>query len=146
MTIPTEPIIRFEQRIKRDDSGCWLWLGAVNAPGYGTFNPRTATKVYAHRWAYEHWVGPIPSHLELDHLCHVRRCVNPEHLEPVTRAENQRRTRTALATHCDRGHPYDAENTYRRPDIGTRLCRTCRRLRRAEVAAATRNNGDKEHP
>lgn len=71
-------------------SGCWRWLGS-RTYGYGLFRPGVPYR--AHRWAYEHWIGPIPDGLTLDHLCQDHGCVNPWHLEPVTRAENIRRHR-----------------------------------------------------
>jgi hypothetical protein len=70
------------------DGDCWLWRAHVMRNGYGYFD-----KGYAHRWAYQHMVAEIPEGLELDHLCRVRNCVNPYHLEPVTHAENHRRRR-----------------------------------------------------
>lgn len=86
--------------------------------------------VHAHRLAYEAVKGPIPAGLQIDHLCRVRNCVNPDHLEAVTQQENVRRGRvgenTRSKTHCPQGHPYDEANTYRNP-AGSRNCRTCHR-------------------
>jgi hypothetical protein len=79
--------------------------------------------------AHELIVGPIPEDREIDHLCRVRNCVNPEHLEIVTKGENLRRgweARRALVIECRRGHPFNDENTYL-PPRGGRECRTCRR-------------------
>lgn len=76
-----------------DHTGCWRWLGNISR-GYGRCkgDPESPQKTrLAHRVFYEHHVGPIPEGLELDHLCRNRWCVNPEHLEPVTRAVNVRR-------------------------------------------------------
>ncbi len=115
---------------------CWMWIAHVNRHrGYGHFNAG-GREGYAHRFAYELLVGPIPDGLELDHLCRVRHCVNPAHLEPVTRRENVLRGQAPSAyqarqTCCIRGHLFNAENTYIRPDNGARQCRTCRRLREA---------------
>jgi hypothetical protein len=80
---------------RRDPSGCWLWLGQRNAWGYGHFRrtlvPGTHVAVKAHRFAFELAVGPIPPGLTLDHLCGRPACVRPDHLEPVSNAENLRR-------------------------------------------------------
>lgn len=123
------PEIILAKSIPEPNTGCWLWLGAVTSGGYGTLylDGRTAS---AHRTAYEAFVSPIPDSLEIDHLCRVRSCVNPRHLEPVTRRENGRRghgliRRNSAATECPRGHPYTTENT--RLYAGRRFCRMCRR-------------------
>ena len=117
-------------------SGCWLW-NAADRSGYGTTWKEGARKgdkdVLAHVEVYERLVGPIPRGLELDHLCRVPSCVNPAHLEPVTHRENILRGISPAAIHarkteCPKGHKYDGENLYRRPD-GSRLCRACRILR-----------------
>lgn len=86
--------------------GCWLWLGALGRGGYGLSRHRGVLSV-VHRVAYELLVGPIPEGLQLDHLCRVRHCVNPDHLEPVTALENVRRSRgwfNTPAHECARGH------------------------------------------
>jgi hypothetical protein len=70
---------------------CWLWRGALDGQGYGQLKAPGNTTVRAHRWVYEQLVGPIPDGLQLDHLCRVIICVNPDHLDPVTQAENVRR-------------------------------------------------------
>lgn len=114
--------------------GCLLWQGALTPNGYGTLSRGTApnrTRWLAHRYAYTLAVGPVPTGLDLDHLCRVRACINPEHLEPVTRRENLLRGQTinairAAQTSCVNGHPFDEANTARRPD-GTRRCRACHR-------------------
>ena len=118
---------------------CWLWTGSVarRRGGYGQFRLASAGRkrmVKAHRVAYELLVGPIPEGLEPDHLCRNPRCVNPDHLEPVTHHENVLRgmspsAQGARADHCIHDHPFDEANTYYRPDNGTRQCRTCARER-----------------
>src|SRR5690348_9305170 len=82
-------------RVDRDDGdGCWLWRGA-KSKGYG--QARIDGRVYyVHRLLFEAERGPVPEGLELDHLCRVRWCVRPSHLEPVTPAENTRRMRAAV--------------------------------------------------
>ena len=69
--------------------GCWEWV-AGTSDGYGQFWVK-GSNMSAHRYAYELLIGPVPNGLDLDHLCMCRRCVNPAHLEPVTRAENNAR-------------------------------------------------------
>lgn len=120
--------------------GCLLWQGATTGNGYGALARGTRGKSgyqrwLAHRYAYTIMVGPIPAGLDLDHLCRVRHCINPEHLEPVTRRENLLRGQTTTAeraaqTSCINGHPFDEANTYRRNDgrnDHTRRCRACHR-------------------
>lgn len=115
---------RFWSKVNKSAPGdCWLWLGCLSH-GYGVFY-YMKRKSRAHRWAYEQANGPIPAGLELDHLCRVTACVNPAHLEPVTHAENMRRSTSATAVNtakstCPRGHPYDMIKSK-----GGRWCRQC---------------------
>ena len=122
---------RFWGKVEFTDT-CWLWT-ASGVREYGCFYV-DGGNVYAHRWAYEFCVGPIPEGLELDHLCRVSRCVNPDDLEIVTHRVNVLRgfgltAANVRKTHCAQGHPFDAENTYLRPDDGTRQCRRCTYIR-----------------
>ena len=123
-----------------DKSGeCWIWQGSKLPNGYGTLVIGSRTdgsrqRHYAHRLAYEIAVGEIPDGLQIDHLCNVRDCVNPAHLEPVTTQENSRRGAERRQS-CKRGHPFAGENLYIRPD-GYRECLTCRRMTSGEKAAA----------
>ena len=116
------------QGLIKAESDCWIWTGGLRGDGYGKLRNRQA-----HRVIYERIVERIPEGLELDHLCRVTACVNPTHLEPVTRLENMRR-RSAAYTHCKHGHAYTAQNTYITPS-GSRDCRTCIRRRVAEYRA-----------
>lgn len=83
------PERRFWQNVSKS-AGCWEWQGAVMGGGYGAIKVE-GRRVPAHRFAYELLVGPIGEGLEIDHLCRNRSCVNPEHLEPVTRSVNVKR-------------------------------------------------------
>lgn len=118
-----------DERVTVKPDGCWDWSNA-NAGGYGMWTQHGVT-IPAHRLMYRLLVGPIPVGRDLDHLCRNRRCVNPEHLEPVTRRENLLRGETipasrAAQTHCHQGHPLTGPNLYRRPDGKGRDCRLCR--------------------
>ena len=114
---------------------CWLWTG-VTSKGYGLMGAG-GRKYRVHRFAYELLVGPIPDGLVLDHLCRVRNCVNPAHLEPVTDLENILRGERASKTHCIHGHEFTPENTSRNA-AGHRDCLTCKRGRNARHRARRR--------
>lgn len=117
-------------------TACWLWKAGRHRGGYGEFWAGEYT-VYAHRFAYESSVGPIPDGLKVDHLCRVRACVNPSHLEPVTNRENTLRGDTipaacARKTHCPKGHAYSGDNLYVSPSRGDRECVSCQRAKQRE--------------
>lgn len=135
---------------------CWLWTAFLDRDGYGLFSNRQAGTNRAYRWAYEAAVGPIPDGLVLDHLCRVRACIRPDHLEPVTDKVNAERGQKAQQAACIRGHEFTEKNTYIKPN-GTRCCRACRnertktpearqahaeaeRRRRARLKAASRGD------
>ena len=133
-----KPVALIERVLRRivvdEETGCWLWQGAVGHNGYGRIGEH-GREFRPHRVTYEHFIGPIPDGLTLDHLCHTndaecfdgadclhRRCCNPEHLEVVTIGENVRRG-TARLTHCKHGHEFTPENTIQ--TATQRVCREC---------------------
>lgn len=119
---------RFDAKWELDDgTGCWNWLAGNNSAGYGVISLGRATEgnVLAHRLSYKLHAGEIQQDLELDHLCRNVRCVNPDHLEPVTHQENVLRgvsppAFNARKTHCDKGHPLTAGKS-------GRTCKVCAR-------------------
>jgi HNH endonuclease len=135
---------RFWEKVDKTD-GCWHWTAAKNQGGYGRFY-LAGGLVQAHRFSYELLVGEIPDDLDLDHTCRNHSCVNPAHLEPVTNAENIRRSPLIgwAKTHCARGHVFTRDSTYIRPGNGRRMCRICYKDRDAEKVArkkAARHGG-----
>lgn len=122
-------------------SGCWLWQAALGGDGYGRAWMPGGTGGMAHRVVYELLAGKIPSGLHLDHICGVRHCVNPDHLEPVTWKENNRRAGLKRRQDtCVRGHLMEGENVAFRPSSEARYCRECNRVQ----ALAWRNARDPE--
>ncbi len=119
----TDPVTRFIAKVNFTDA-CWEWTGTCNQFDYGNFTPSDKKVQKAHRYAWETFVGPIPEGLVIDHLCRNPRCVNPDHLEPVTQQINVRRGAHSIKTHCVNGHAYTDENAYWRAD-GRRSCRLC---------------------
>ena len=108
--------------------GCIPWIGYVTPDGYGRFRI-DGEKRGAHRVAYQLFVGPIPTGMEVDHLCFCRHCVNPEHLRILTPRDNKsRHNRRNAGTTCRKGHAMTSENTIFRKD-GTRKCRECDKIR-----------------
>jgi|GEM_PF-572312 len=115
---------------------CRLWRGSCNDKGYGQLRVHRKTRRAA-RVAYELFKGPIPKRYVLDHLCRRRRCINEDHLEPVTNRVNLLRgntfaSRHAMKTHCANGHAFSVENTYlyswpkwKGPRCPVRMCRQC---------------------
>lgn len=116
---------RWLAKVRLTPFGCWEWTAGQSHTGYGQHG-----KHLAHIYVWELLVGPVPPGLELDHLCRNTLCVSPEHLEPVTHAENVRRGRSGrwqlAKTHCGQGHKFSPENTYV-PPRGGRSCRECTR-------------------
>lgn len=151
--VPERTPVTVEDRFwsKVDKGGpdeCWVWTATLSR-GYGWFylgdeqGDRVSKGMGAHRWLYLRTIGPIPEGLDLDHLCRNPPCVNPSHMEPVTRKENLARgtvgmggRRNAAKTHCPAGHPYEGNNL-RVSAGGARSCRACARewMRRRRATA-----------
>lgn len=134
MPIKKEWIDRFHKFVLPEpNSGCWLWDGYVDEGGYGRFSPQwKISPMYAHRASYEIHNGPIPSGMNIDHKCRMRCCVNPDHLEAVSQAENiNRGNLVALRrerTHCKNGHELVPGDFYMRKTH--KVCLVCDRERR----------------
>ena len=120
-------IERFHNRyIPVPESGCWLWLGSqLDERGYGKMK-LNGKSILAHRYSYELHKGPIPLNLTIDHLCHVKQCVNPDHLEAVTSGENLRRSNNPnmilmRSGKCRNGH----QKTHENMQPINRACKIC---------------------
>lgn len=123
---------RFWSKVEITDT-CWLWLGYLEKGGYGRFRVGNVMCM-AHRFSYMYFVRPIPEGLTIDHLCRVRNCVRPDHLEPVTQLENNRRgdsDHNKFKFRCKYGHAFNRQNT-RLTRLGRRQCRKCDRIRHRE--------------
>lgn len=120
---------RFIAKVSVSETGCWLWNGYVDKKGYGVFGVGNRKLSKAHRYSYERFIGKVPDGLFLDHLCRVRNCVNPHHLEPVTNQENVIRGFFARGPrkNCKKGHPFTEENTYINPRR-VMCCKTCQKV------------------
>jgi hypothetical protein len=122
-----------EDRIARKftivDDGCWEWTDSHRSRGYGALKVggKRGQMVDAHLITYRTFVGPVPEGLELDHICRNRACINPDHLEPVTRRMNALRGVSIIAaharkTHCKYGHEFV---TVKEGDRTRRRCIPC---------------------
>ena len=125
------------------EDACWLWRGPDDGRGtYGRATEGGRTHA-AHALIYRKLVGPIPAGKEIDHLCRNTMCVNPKHLEPVTRRENVLRQPKVIAaraaTQCRHGHNFTPENTYIHPTQGSRICRTCTRISISKYQQSRKN-------
>jgi hypothetical protein len=124
-----DPLIRFWDKVELSNDGCWIWKGSL-WDGYGYFSVGSGRHVLAHKWFWEQLNGLVPKGFELDHLCRVRGCVNPAHLEAVTHRMNMLRSPIQITsicsakTHCKRGHEFTESNTMMYD--GKRLCKTCK--------------------
>ncbi len=140
------PITRLLRNIEKTRT-CWLWNGKKNATGYGQIQIGSRTDgsrklVYVHRLSYEHHIGPIPDGLTVEHICRVRRCVNPKHLTVLVLKDNLYASPDYIGnrTMCAKGHPFTHRNKTQR------LCAICqkeiarkyRESHRTEIAARMR--------
>jgi len=145
LVLTAEELTRFMRYITRDRSGCWLWTGSQTGAGYGKFKARRQT-ILAHRSAYLTLKGPVSDGLQLDHLCRVRHCVNPEHLEPVTPRVNILRGESiaaanAVKARCGMGHDLAFEANVRLDSKGRRVCRPCQAYWNRQYQARLRAKG-----
>lgn len=145
----------YPEPVRDLETGCLRWQGPKHTAGYG----KVGSKGYAHRIAYERHHGPIPAGQVIDHVhargCRYRDCVNVDHLEVVSGAENVRRGAPSRRTTCPEGHPYEGHNLNIRR--GRRECRTCvydrnkrdrerRRLASPSKPQQTPSNPDTKEP
>ena len=139
LVLTEREVARFWEKVMPEpNTGCWLWSGGGDVKGYGTLGLFRGKweNWFAHRVSFRLADRHVPDGFQIDHLCHVRCCVNPDHLEPVTsRTNNLRRLHAHLLpdqSRCRFGHEMTEENTYRYPVTKKRryeltTCRTCRR-------------------
>jgi hypothetical protein len=131
---PPSVLQRFWSNIDRNGTGgCWVWQGEVTNTYGRIFVGGERKRQLVHRFAYEMFVGPIEPGMEIDHVCKVRLCANPDHLDQVTGRENKLRSigfasANAKKTECIHGHPFDERNTHVTKN-GQRKCRACDRDR-----------------
>jgi hypothetical protein len=144
MAPPRRDILeRLMERIRVDGNGCWIYVAGKNSNGYGVIyeSGHNGKQRLTHRVTYVRLIGPIPSGLSLDHLCRVRSCCNPAHLEPVPHQVNVNRGNSPSMVSrrtgaCVNGHSRNDENTYI-DKLGKAHCRRCDRDRKREKRLKT---------
>lgn len=137
---PEQTVARFFAKVNKDGpipeyaphlGKCWIWESSLTRQGYGKFQIGKTAKKISHRYSYEIAHGEIPKGMVLDHLCRVRKCVNPAHLEAVTSKENTRRgLAPSIVSHfqpnCKNGHSKADHGTTHKS--GMFVCKECQRL------------------
>lgn len=123
--IPFRKHLDFLKKFKVTEDGCWEWKQSKTTSGYGQcaarFEGKSSTS--AHRVAYWLFKGSVPNEMQVHHTCHNPPCVNPAHLELVTRAENMQLLQQSEFGKCPQGHEYDSVDSE-----GTRRCSVCRKV------------------
>jgi len=124
MVMDPKDIQRFFSKVQKTNN-CWNWIKNTDRDGYGYFSVK-GKMFRSHRISYELFKELIPKGLTIDHLCRNRKCVNPEHLEVVSRGENVLRgigitAKNKQKTHCPQGHEYNKKRTSQ----GKRICKIC---------------------
>jgi len=132
----------FHVRFRFRSNGCWEWI-SKNKFGYGSSVRIAGIKIPPHVVSYRHFLGPYPIGFDLDHLCRNRSCINPEHLEPVTRAVNNSRRVFIKKTHCKHGHEWDPANTRFNQTPKGGYQRTCRKCAVIVTARYRKNQKEK---
>lgn len=134
MICDEKTLTRFHSKyIPVTESGCWIWTDHLCRGDYAQFYINGALQM-SHRVSYEIHIGPIPRNMEIDHICRVRCCVNPEHLRPLPHKDNVLcgsglTAKHALKTHCINGHPFSGDNLQFKPNRNERVCRQCNKDR-----------------
>lgn len=121
-------------------TGCWLWMAYVGTHGYGMVGSKNGEReqsAVAHRVVYEKFKGPIPDGMDLDHLCRVTACVNPDHLEPVTRLDNFLRgehpsAESHLSGLCFKGHRFSHRQYFPATGKWKNRCKICANQKRVK--------------
>lgn len=139
--IPEEDRPRLKKRLlshRKISKGCWIWTAYVQKNGYGWSNINHKISVSSHRLSYLVYIGDIPEGYCIHHICRVKACFNPKHLQAVTVKEHLKLDEhpaylASQKTHCIRGHEFNEENTFWKK--GRRICRACRRVYNNEIYA-----------